>query len=36
MLASTKVDGYLAAKGSFVSNKLPKHFMQVQHKGLKF
>lgn len=26
MLASTEVDGYLAAKGSFISKKLQKHF----------
>ena len=33
MLASTGVDGYLSAKGSFVSKRLSK---EMQHNGLKF
>ena len=28
MLASTEFDGYLAAKGSFVSKKLQEHFVK--------
>ena len=33
MLASTGIDGYLSAKGSFVSKKLSK---KMQHNGLRF